>query len=132
MGVEVSWDNEDKTIIQIIYEGHWQWDELRAAVKQMNAMIDSVDHPAVHLISNRGEARWTPGKYAANAREILAMYHPRVGHWVGVVRNPIAREMFYAFSAMEGGVPYSYHYVNTLEEAREFLNGLPRNSASVD
>jgi hypothetical protein len=29
--------------------------------------------------------------------------------------------MFYIFSAGEGGMPFPYHFVNTLEEARDFL-----------
>jgi hypothetical protein len=121
MSVEVKWDNADKTVIQMMFEGRWQWDDVRVAVLELNQMIESVDHQAVHLIANRGAAHWTPGNYVANAQAILELYHPRVGYRVAVVRNPLAREMFYVFSAMVGGVTFSYRFVNTLEEAREFL-----------
>ena len=121
MSVAVQWDNEDKTIIHMIYEGRWQWDEARAAVVEANQMIESVEHEVVHVISNRGAANWTPGNYANNLQEIINLFHPRAGYRVGVVRNPLAREMFYIFSGMVGGMTFPYRFVNTLEEAREFL-----------
>jgi hypothetical protein len=121
MGVEVQWDNDEMTIIQMTFEGRWQWGDVRMAVGQVNRLIETVDHPAVHLISNRGAAHWTPGHYASNVQEIIDLYHPRVGYRVGVVRNPVAREMFYIFSGMVGGMSFPYRFVNTLEEAREFL-----------
>ena len=121
MGVAVQWDNDEKTVIQIIFEGHWQWDDVRKAVGEVNRMIDSVEHPVVHLIANRGAATWTPGNYAKNVKEIIDLYHPRLGYRVGVVRNPIARQMFYIYAGLVGGVDFEYRFVNTLEEAREFL-----------
>lgn len=121
MGVEVMWDNSDKTVIQMVYQGRWQWEDVRGAVDELNEMIDNVSHKAVHIISNRGNANWTPGHYASNLRSIIANTHPRAGHRVFVVKNVVAREMFYIFSAGEGGMPFPYHFVNTLEEARDFL-----------
>ncbi|MEO8612205.1 MAG: hypothetical protein ABI690_30200 [Chloroflexota bacterium] len=121
MGVKVQWDNSDKTIIQMIYEGRWQWDDVRAAVVELNQMIDSVDNNVVHVISNRGSASWTPGNYATNLQEIIQLLHPRAGYRVFIVKNPVAREMFYIFSGMTGGIPFPYRFVNTLDEAREFL-----------
>ena len=121
MSVEVQWDNDDKTIIQMIYEGRWQWDDVRSAVMEVNRMIDSVDPQIVHVISNRGSASWTPGNYATNLQEIISLFHHRAGYRVLIVKNPVAREMFYIFSGMAGGMPFPYRFVNTLEEAREFL-----------
>ena len=132
MSVEVQWDNDDKTIIHMIYEGRWQWDDVRAAIMEMNQMIDSVHHPFVHIISDRGAAHWTPGNYANNMQEIMQLFHPRAGYRVLIVKNPVAREMFYVFSAMVGGIPYAYRFVNTLEEAREFLFRYILNGSSED
>jgi hypothetical protein len=44
MGIEVKWDDEEKTIIRHTYSGQFTWDELEAVNHELKAMLDSVDH----------------------------------------------------------------------------------------
>ena len=45
MSVNVTWENNERTIIRLTVSGRWQWCELHAAKAQIEAMLDTVDYP---------------------------------------------------------------------------------------
>ena len=50
MGVEVVWENEEKTVLRFIYLKGWTWDDVYTGGKQAREMMDSVSHPVVSII----------------------------------------------------------------------------------
>jgi len=44
MGVNVSWDSEDKTRLRYDFEGQWTWPEFRTSASVAFAMTRSVEH----------------------------------------------------------------------------------------
>jgi hypothetical protein len=44
MGIEVTWDNDEKTIIHYYYGKNWSWEDFRQAGEISNAMAVEVHH----------------------------------------------------------------------------------------
>jgi hypothetical protein len=44
MPITVNWDNDAKTVIRYDFEGHWNWDEFRAAANEAFVFTRSVQH----------------------------------------------------------------------------------------
>jgi hypothetical protein len=124
MGVQVQWDNPEKTIILMNIAGHWEWDEVREAVTVCNEMIESVPYH-VHFILNRQGGHWTPGNFNENTGDIISMFTPNDGFRVIVQENPLTKARFYNYSTLNGGAGFKFRYMNTIEEAREFLAKQP-------
>jgi hypothetical protein len=78
MGVTVSWDNDEKTIIQYEFSDPWTWEEFRAALDADDNLFASVDH-IVHLIFNMMEIRSAPANLLAKLPQIVGNINPRLG-----------------------------------------------------
>ena len=54
MAINVTWDNEEKTILRFTYEGPWDWEEFYASMAEGYAMMDAVGCKVDHIydISN--------------------------------------------------------------------------------
>jgi hypothetical protein len=50
MGVEVVWENEEKTVLRFIYLKGWTWDDVYTGGKQAREMMDSASSPVVQII----------------------------------------------------------------------------------
>lgn len=51
MGIQVNWDDEDKSIIRYNLEGLWTWDDYCIAINQTMQLMQDIDHP-VGVIAN--------------------------------------------------------------------------------
>jgi hypothetical protein len=83
MPVYASWDNPEKTVIALKFEGDWTWDEAYQAVIERNRLIDSVDNK-VDIIVNFGSAGFrVPPNAITHTRNMMSQSHERI------VRNVI-------------------------------------------
>lgn len=44
MPVSMDWDNAERTVIRVTFEGQWETDDIYRMINKGVAMIDSVDH----------------------------------------------------------------------------------------
>ena len=70
MGIEVKWDNEDKTIIRYIYDGRWTWEELDNA-RTVAAQFESTVDRRVNVIVDVLKSRLLPNGTITRARQVV-------------------------------------------------------------
>ena len=59
MSIQLSWDNDEKTIIRFDYGKGWTWDDFSEAGKLVQKMRAEVNHP-VHIIANFEDGAFPP------------------------------------------------------------------------
>lgn len=59
MTIDISWDNDEKTIIRFDYRKGWTWDDFSEAGKIVQKMRAEVKHPA-HIIANFENGAFPP------------------------------------------------------------------------
>ena len=92
MGVSVSWDNPDQTIIRFEFDGEWNWDELYAASDQATEMLDNSEH-TVDFIMDIRRAKKIPNDLMSHAERLASGKHPRRGLMVVVGANKLLRTL---------------------------------------
>jgi hypothetical protein len=80
MGVSTQWLDDDQTVLGYIFEGNWTWDEMRAAIEQANAFMDTVTHQ-VDFIADTRNGGLIPSDVIANIRQFALSTppHPNYG-----------------------------------------------------
>ena len=125
MGVWVTWDNQEKTILRYVYEGTWTWDEWYTAVENARRMMEGVDHK-VYLIVDaacqelppRALSRFrhaTSGEAMHVKMVVLVGNNAFIQTLFGIVRN-IVRGCFAKF-AMVTSLDDAYHIIHQHQEA---------------
>ena len=120
MSVNVTWENDERTIIRLAVWGRWQWCELHAAKVQIEAMLDTVDYP-VNILACGELDNWLPLGFNENMLELTRHIHPNVHRVVIVYNNTLFEQLFNLFARLFGGFPYEFVFVKSLEEAQAHL-----------
>jgi hypothetical protein len=121
MGIDIKWDNEEKTIILTTYSGLFTWDEFEAMSRETESLLESVDHE-VDILAGL-EDLVIPKDALANFPKIAqAPYftHPRVGLTVFFGASHFARTLLDLFGKVYNAAA-SMVTVPTLEEAYEVI-----------
>lgn len=118
--VVIEWDNDEHTVIRFTLRQRWMWADVRAAKEQINGMMDTVNHK-VHLIVSNELTNWMPGNFNLNVLGIIQNIHPNLGLVIVVVNNPMFEQLFRLFVTLNGGVPFQFVFVSSLEKARADL-----------
>lgn len=131
MAVQVSWDNDDKTIIHYQFDTDWTWDEFFVAKARAQALISSVSHKVGVILETQHDGI-IPYNLLANARNGLRTKHPNTAIVVIVVTRPFIRTMIGTIRALS---PLSHVHIeraSTLDEARpmilDYLRTLQKDS----
>src|SRR5215510_13590412 len=121
MGVQVSWDNPEKTVLLYELEGRWTWDEFHAAVADAFAMTASVPH-TVDTISHFHRGTPLPANAMFHFRRVMLAAPPNRGINVIVGGSSLVRTMASLFSKAHRLLGRRLLVCATLEEARETLD----------
>jgi hypothetical protein len=120
MGIKVTWDNADRTIISFDFEGRWDWDELYIASDQATAMLDSTDH-TVDFIMDIRETQQIPKDFMSHAERIASGSHPRRGIMVVVGANGLVRTLGGGLRRLFPDATRNLVFAADLEEAYEII-----------
>jgi hypothetical protein len=93
MGIEVSWDNEERTIIRHTYQGEWTWDETRAAIKTAEAMLGEVSHRVDVIVDMKAASRLPANPTSIFREAVSFVQHPDVGMIV-MISNSLLIQTF--------------------------------------
>lgn len=126
MGVELYWDNDERTVLLMEIDGAWTWDELftvldkvkkvtAAASVEMGAIID-VSAGAIFP----GGSVFTPTALE-NARRMLKMGDGRMGPVVVAGANGLIRAVVNAAAQLDRSIAASVQFARTADEARALL-----------
>ena len=79
MKIEISWANEEKTLLLYTFQKDWTWAEIPSAFKKAYEMIDSVD-TCVDVIMDFSQAKLLPsGAISQFRRSLNNEKHDNVG-----------------------------------------------------
>jgi hypothetical protein len=118
--VIIEWENDAHTIIRFTLRQRWMWADVRAAKMQIDSMMCTVNHK-VNLIVSNEQTNWMPGNFNVNVLGIIRNIHPNMGLLIVVTHNPMFEQLFRLFVTLNGGVPFDFIFVPSLEMARETL-----------
>jgi hypothetical protein len=122
--VIVEWENEAHTIIRFSLRQRWMWSDVHAAKAQIDGMMSTVDHK-VNLIVSTEHGNWMPGNFNQNVLDIIRDIHPNMGLLVIVSSNMLFEQLFRLFVTLNGGVPFEFIFVQSVDAARAALLEAP-------
>lgn len=122
--VIVEWENEARTIIRFSLCQRWMWSDVHAAKVQIDGMMSTVDHK-VNLIVSTEHGNWMPGNFNQNVLEVICDIHPNMGLLVIVSSNMLFEQLFRLFVTLNGGVPFEFIFVQSVDAARAALLEAP-------
>lgn len=122
--VIVEWENEAHTIIRFSLRQRWMWSDVHAAKVQIDGMMSTVDHK-VNLIVSTEHGNWMPGNFNQNVLEVIRDIHPNMGLLVIVSSNMLFEQLFRLFVTLNGGVPFEFIFVQSVDAARAALLEAP-------
>lgn len=121
MPVAIAWESEQKRILHYRLDNEWTWDELFAAKKQANEMMDMVSHKLGIIIEAPSQPSLPPN-IIVNARNALRSAHPNTVVIVIIAVHPLIRTMFYTTRALGRFANFRVELASTLDEARAIIN----------
>jgi hypothetical protein len=127
MSIEVTWDNEEKTIAHYDYGKDWTWEDFAAANKSYNEMLAGVDHP-VDVIADFTGGTSPPmgalGRFKAAQEDI----DNNAGAVVVVGGGLFINSLVSAFSQVYKAISKNLMVAGSVEEAREKIAKLRAKS----
>ncbi len=92
MGITVSWDDEQQTLVRMRFVGAWSLDDFRLANLQTIMLVRSVDHP-VYVLSDLRASGDIPLGILWQLRNIAGMRPPNWGGGIALTRNVIIKSV---------------------------------------
>ncbi|MBZ0293422.1 MAG: hypothetical protein K8L99_12720 [Anaerolineae bacterium] len=75
MGIEYRWDNDAQTVIRMVVDGTWNWNDFHKNLRRMTFWLDSVDHPVELVIDLRASHKLPAGAFG-HIRSLGKKIHP--------------------------------------------------------
>lgn len=121
MGVQMRWDNEDRTVMRHVFGNYWDWQDLFDVINQTRALLD-IHHRKVDLIVDLSNTRWVPPSPTLHFRYLMDfLTHPYVGRVVIVSTSQFVEEFGNICIKVSGKIADRVQFVSTLTEAYQVL-----------
>jgi hypothetical protein len=121
MTIITSWVDEEHTIARYEFIGRWTWDEMKVAIQEMYAMMDSVPHQVDIIIDLSRSSSEPPRGMLAHLRAgtMEARNNWNSGVFVGV--SPFVRVLLTTFRRLQPRLAKRYNVANTVAEAQTMI-----------
>lgn len=127
MAIELYWDDDQRDILLVEFEGAWTWDELFDALRRIRKVTDTAEHTIGALLDvSRGAV--IPGGSIFNqtalnhAQTILRMGEGGSGPIAVIGANAMVRMVFSTFQTLDRRALSGVRFAATLEEGRALLH----------
>src|SRR5689334_8720661 len=124
MPISYKWHNSEKTVILLVLEKDWTWDDYLTVQSDLFRMIDGVDN-VVHYLLDIRSSRGLPLGALNKLPAIFSKSHPRRGKTIVMGANSAIRKVW---ELLRKVIPQMseprYFFVETLEEAESLLQRL--------
>ena len=117
MGVNVSWDNAEHTILHWDFIDHWDWKEFLAAQQQTIDLMNTVPH-TVHVIVDVSRAPGLPAGALGQLHNYRKSESPNAGRVVIVGMNQLVKAAVTMFLRIFPADWGTVTFANSVEEAR--------------
>ncbi|MEO8607991.1 MAG: hypothetical protein ABI690_08925 [Chloroflexota bacterium] len=125
--ITVAWFDDTKNAILCTYnqEG-WTWDDFYLALQQQKALIETVDHPKVHIIVDVRKSTWLPkgGSLLTGLKKTTHDHHPRQGEIIIVGARGMVASIASTISNLMTSSRMEMHFAAKMEEVPALLNQL--------
>ena len=123
MHIHVQWADDAHNIVHLTFERGWTWDDLKAAIHQADALIDSVEH-TVHLIIDIRNGG-IPNNFLAAAGDIFAQGEARAneGKRVVIGAGMLIRAAYRSLQAVYGAklADRPFLFAGNMDEAQRLI-----------
>lgn len=135
MSIEVSWDNEAKTIIQYIYDGRWTWQDFDESRLQAAKLEETVSH-RVDVIVDVRKSSLVPSGTISRGKSVMTTTptsHPNEGMAVIVGAGPLVRSIYDVVSKVYPEIVRrrGFRFARSMEEARALIAAEVTNRSST-
>lgn len=120
MTITVGWDNAEKTTLRYNLEGRWDWNSFYAALKQADALMDTVMHE-VDIIVDISQSQHIPEGMISHIGSLGRKVHRNAGLTTLVGTNRFVVTLFDLFRKIRPQMSDNVRIVPSLEEARSIL-----------
>lgn len=116
MGVNVSWDNPERTVIRHTFEDPWTLEEHKTSLYEIQAMVASQNH-TVHSIADLSKTKTAPGRLMLNTRVAESIRQSNSGLLFMVQAPGLVKSIVRASERFMPKVAANLTIVDTCEEA---------------
>ncbi len=130
MTVNVTWFNEEKTLIHYDFEGRWTWEDLYKAIDDALALLNSVTH-RVDIFLDTSNSVSVPNLNVAGLRRVASAptaTHPNTGIFVMVGLKSFIRIAFDIFARIYPRAIRQYRIAISIEDA---INIVAKERATI-
>ncbi len=120
MGIQVIWDNQDKTVLRYIFDTHWTWEDFYTAKGMAYSMIDTVPHK-IGVIFDAPHGITLPSNMLTHSKSAVNKLHPNTSCVIVVVSNLYLRSMLTMVMRLSRKAAETLTLVSTLDEARALV-----------
>ena len=120
MGIQVIWDNEEKTMLRYIFDVRWSWDDFYGAKVEAYSLLDTVHHK-VGVIFDTPAKVVLPSHLITHSKSAISKTHANTSVVAIVVPNTYARTMLAMVMKLSKKAAETLRLVSTLDEARTLV-----------
>ena len=122
MPINLTWENDAKTIVRMEMAGRWTWDEAYVGSKEGYAMLESVGH-VVDVIIDFRSSLGIPSAAIVHARNMIGHRHPRTGMTVMIGAGTFMLTLWGVLKKVYGALvkEEEFTFAKTLDEALTVL-----------
>jgi hypothetical protein len=121
MSINITWDNPEKTIIYINFEGDWDWAAYDAAINELHSKIREVNH-TVDILSYMPPGKTLPpGAPLNHLRRAFQQQPANGGYSVFIGGTTFGDAIVSVFSKMNRSVAEKIKVAETLEAGRVLI-----------
>jgi hypothetical protein len=124
MSINITWDNPEKTVLYINFEGDWDWAAYDAAIDALHNKIREVDH-VVDVLSYMPPGKTLPpGPPLNHLRRAFQQQPTNAGFSVFIGGTTFGDAIVAVFSKMNKSIGEKIKVAETLEAGRALIANL--------
>jgi len=121
MGIEVKWDNPEKTILLQTFEGKWSGAEYYASLDEMSVLLKDASQ-RVHLVGDMTDSIGIPAlNLLAASGRVVKMVEQQFATITVVKAHNYFQSLVNVVRRMSPALAERVYFVNTLDEAYKLL-----------
>jgi hypothetical protein len=118
--IEVFWDNDARSIIYMVFEGHWTWDDFYAADRQVIEM--EKDGPErIDVIVDLRRSAGLPPNTLLHVKNIADKQSAKMGLNVLVTTSPLIHSLYNVGARFYNRIGHYFCLAETPEDARRII-----------